>query len=201
MRRRSAADEPSTAADSAFDLAVRALVYADTPATARAHAEAAVRARLMRALRSYGVPDGAVDDVAQEIFEYVFSDEGRRAIRTHPTPHWFLLSVARFRALRAVAGRRRQLMQHLLAAQAPAQNQEHLNVDAADELRLVYGEIEKLSPQARRALRLYASGLGASEISDAMGVKPATVRSLLSRGIHELRARLGLLGILPPRNR
>lgn len=58
-------------------------------------------------------------------------------------------------------------------------------------LRTIEAAIETLPEQCRQVIRMtYLSGKNATEIAEAMGVTPSTVRSQQSRGISMLRKKL-----------
>lgn len=108
-----------------------------------------------------------------------------------PFRPWFTTIVANTARNRARAWNRRHAMQLRLVADIPPDDPADGAVTAAESARLLR-ELEALPEKYRRAVALrHVLGLSERETADALGVRPGTVKSRVSRGLQQLREAMG----------
>jgi RNA polymerase sigma factor (sigma-70 family) len=140
-------------------------------------------ARLVRLAQLLGADDP--EDVVQEAFCRLY-DATRRRPPTNPTAYLnrIVVNEVRTRGRRKILARRKVL--HGVAA-APAD--EH--VVLTESVRSLLRALDNLAPRQREALVLrYWLDLPLAEIADVMLVRVGTVKSLISRGLARLAAKL-----------
>lgn len=110
---------------------------------------------------------------------------------TRPFRPWFTTIVANSARNLARSWTRREAMQlRVRPDAAPSDPAEH--VVGSDEAAAVAGALAALPERYRRAVALrHVLGLSERETADALGVRPSTVKSRVSRGIALMRESLG----------
>ncbi|WP_083733669.1 sigma-70 family RNA polymerase sigma factor [Actinomadura sp. CNU-125] len=131
---------------------------------------------------------GTAEDVVQDVYARLRHRERRGGTPAEPPD---LLAYARTAVLNACRTllRRRALTHRLFQPPQPVWSAE---TDAliADDRRRVLRALARLPVRQREAIVLrYYIGLSETEIAAAMGVRPGTVKSTVSRGLAALRAR------------
>lgn len=108
-----------------------------------------------------------------------------------PFRPWFTTIVANTARNRARAWTRRQAtVMRLRPEVPPADPADH--AVSADEAAAVVAALETIPEKYRRAVMLrHVVGLSERATADALGVRPGTVKSRVSRGLDRLRAALG----------
>lgn len=108
-----------------------------------------------------------------------------------PFRPWFTTIVANTARNRARAWSRREAMHLRLVADTPPDDPADGAITADESARLLQ-ELEALPEKYRRAVALrHVLGLTERETADALGVRPGTVKSRVSRGLQQLRETMG----------
>ena len=104
---------------------------------------------------------------------------------------WFTTIVANTARNQARSWRRREAVAMRLRPDVAALDPADVAVDR-DEADAVLREVDRLPERYRRAIALrHVLGLTERETADALGVRPGTVKSRVSRGLALLREALG----------
>lgn len=156
-------------------------------------AEALHRIYLLQAARLKGVAlritasDALAEDVVHDVFIQLWHDAARFDAARAPASAW-LVMLTRFRAMEAA----RRAGREPLTAAIP-----EVSDDAPDPLALAVAGAEArrlhrclagLSARARRAIELaFVAGLTHADIARAEKMPLGTVKSLIRRGLHDLR--------------
>lgn len=126
------------------------------------------------------------EDVAQEVF---LSFHGRVDPSAEWAPGW-LWAASAHRALNMARGtRRRREREHRVGPPAPAPNPED-DAIVAEQRAMVRATLARLPQREAEILVMRASGLSYADIASAVGVKPGSVGTLISRAQKSLRKEL-----------
>ncbi len=151
------------------------------------HRHAAVAHRVAYLItRSSADADDALQDGTVKAFYAFDRFDSARAFRP-----WFVAIVANEARNRARSRVRREAMRLRLESDPPLPGPEEEAL-AAEEGVEVLRHLEALPEKLRRAVALrHLLGLSEAETAAALGVRPGTVKSRVSRGLTRLRESLG----------
>ncbi|GAA1583196.1 SigE family RNA polymerase sigma factor [Actinomadura kijaniata] len=134
---------------------------------------------------------GTAEDVVQDVYARLQQRRGRGRGGGLPATPPELLAYTRAAVLNAcrTLARRRSLAHRLFQAPQPVWSAEN-DALVADDRRRVLQALTRLPARQREAIVLrYYLDLSEAEIAAAMGVRPGTVKSTISRGLDALRDR------------
>ncbi|MGK5557865.1 RNA polymerase sigma factor [Actinomadura kijaniata] len=134
---------------------------------------------------------GTAEDVVQDVYARLQQRRGRGRGGGPPAAPPELLAYTRAAVLNAcrTLARRRALAHRLFQAPQPVWSAEN-DALVADDRRRVLQALTRLPARQREAIVLrYYLDLSEAEIAAAMGVRPGTVKSTISRGLDALRDR------------
>ncbi|HEY3002416.1 MAG TPA: sigma-70 family RNA polymerase sigma factor [Kribbellaceae bacterium] len=145
----------------------------------RADFESAYRAHYATLVRLAAMTTGS-PALAEEIVQDVFIDYYRHAASVVEPVRWLRRAVVN----RTVSWTRRQILERRHRGMHQEDEWHHLNPEAF----AVREVLRRLKPRHRAAVFLrYYLDLPDAEIAEALGCRPATVRSLLHRGLTMMR--------------
>lgn len=152
-----------------------------------------------RLARALGASREVAEDVAQDV-TFVLARRPR-AVRDADAVVGFVRTATTRTALRQLARRRREVFtaDPHSAAQAHGADEAGEDYDDSSETRELRGLVKDLAPRERAAIVLrYWLDLPEAEVAEALGCRPGTAASLLSRARGHLRN--GLRDPIPPAN-
>jgi len=135
-------------------------------------------------------------DLFQDAFSYLWEKKHLFASVENPAGYFYtMIRNLCYQRLKD-ADKRNKISDSFPEKEPELQEEPYINILGKEKDRLVKAEINRLSPQQRKALSMQRyDGMSYQEIADALNISCQTVKQHLKNAMHTLRQKLGQIDI------